>query len=565
MPTTAPAPRQGAQTAEKPRHNYVLDACGYARVSTEEQARNSHALDNQIQRIRELIGPNAPLFVDKASRTSRHRPQYEEMKRRIERGEFRVVVVLRPDRLGHSKAEGCARVYEWLHRKPSVVTKFIDFDLDLTTAAGRLLLKQLISVSEFELHMLSLRIRKNKEVSMKKGEATSHPPFGYARVDRTFVPDHFMRHCFLWQKPERKGEVVDGYSNADLARMMLLAVARTGSYTDAIREMRRFSLTPVQPRRSLARYATDEEGVFRQVWPVFPPAVSTVRRWTFHPAYRGHLFIRRNWDVSRLPGDDAQNKGQITGSRDEYMFRHENRHEPLISEQVYQQLLGVERRHAQAGAAPAAANRRADPFCGLLCCGDCGRKLKYNAVRSRGKGTEEKVYSYYKCPNPQCSGLGLRVATPKLMGMLARRLARIARAVQDGQRPLPEVDLGDQQRIEDIDDLVAKMRKMNDPYFDESISHLLAERRELANEPDDDAAGLCGNGWQMLQQPKARNDADWFVFLSRPDLNLHSFVRRIVVGYEKAEDRPKRAPSRQGGRRSAAQAGNPAILDVEPL
>jgi len=568
MPSTISRHRQASASAKSTVPIYLPYACGYVRVSSAEQARNPRTLPNHIERIQEVIGPDAPVFVDIASRTSKNRPEYEKMKALIDEGEIRHVVVARPDRLGHSKAEGCARVYEWLHRKPSVVTKFLDFDLDLTAPAGRLLLQQLIAVSMFELHMLSLRIRKNKEVLMREGKNFAQPPFGYARQGDKLVIDTYQRHCFLNQAPTgwKPGDPLeDGHSNADLARMLLIAVAETGSYAKALRKMEPYTLTEVSRRASLSRYAMDEENdVYRCVWTTFPPVVSSVRNWCFHPAYRGHVGIRRNWDESRLPGDEAKNRSVINGSRDAYEFFFEDMHEPLIDETTYQQFVALERRHRKSGNPVRTANRQRDPFCGLLVCSDCHLKLKYEGRRSQGKGADEKFYSYYKCQNPNCKSLGLRVATAKLLGMLARRLARIARTVQSGERPVPAPDPVLQGRIEHIDDLVLKMLQMNDPYFDASIEKLLRERRELANEPDEDAEELRGNGWQMLQQSKACSDADWFVFLSRPDLSLHSFLERIIVGYETPEDRPTRAPG-AAGRRTAQQSGNPSILDVVPL
>lgn len=559
MPTSA-------AVAQRPVLSALDAPCGYVRLSHEERTQNPQALANQIERVRAVIGPDAPLYVDIKPRWARVRPEYEKMKAEIEAGNIRTVVVARPDRLGNSKHEGCARVYEWLHRKPSVVTKFLDFDLDLKSPAGRLLLKQLVTISEFELHMLSVRIRANKEVKMRRGQVTTQPPFGYARIGNAFVPDTFQRHCFLSQAPQgwSSGDPVDeGISNAELAQMMLQAVAEHGSYAAAVRQMEPFSLTVVPQRATLSRYAMDEEGIYRCVHPSFPPCVSSVRNWCFHPAYRGHIAIRRNWDASRMPGDDAKNSAQISGSSDDYQFFHENTHEPLIDEDTFKKILAIERRFKLSTNGYQASNRERDPFCGLLSCAECGLKLKIENRKSKGKGTEEKVYSYYRCANPKCTSMGLRVATSKLLGMLARRLARIARDVQAGTRVAPSLDEATLARIEKIDEVVLKMRQMGDPYFDDAIQKALAERRVLAQEPGEDDE-LSGTGWQMLQQPKACNDSDWFVFLSRSDTSLHAFIQKIVVGYATPQDRPTKAPT-GGGRRTAAQAGNPSILDVEPL
>lgn len=553
--------------AQTPVQNAFLDrAIGYARVSSEEQARDSHALQNHIERIRERIGPSAKIFTDVAGRSSTRRPGFQALLDFIEKEDVKYVVAARPDRLGHSKNAGCQCAYEWLRRRNKIVTVFLDFDIDLATPGGRLMLDQLVSVSKFEQNMLSVRIRAHKQVRMKRGESLSQPPFGYARVGGTLVLDTFAAHCFLNQAPVnwKVGDPLDeGITNAGLVKLLLEEVIKTGSYAQAVRNMKRFNLTAVNKRAPLQRYDMDDEGIYRCVWPTFPPCLSSVRNWCFHPAYRGHTGMRRNYNAGILPSEGDYNRAQIYGSDDTYEFFYENTHEPLITEKQYQRILEIERackvRHGAHG-----VRGPRDPFSGLLFCNDCGTRLKFESRRSAGKGAQGKVYSYYKCPNPRCTSLGLRVATADLLGMLARRLARIARAVQSGERVLPAIDEADLTQIEAYDDLIGKMRSMGDTRLDAQIAHLEALRKELAQEPDDDSSGLSGTGWQMLRQPKACNDADWFVFLSRPEVQPSTFVKRIVVGYASDEDRPTQAPSK-GGRRKASQTGRPTILDVEPL
>jgi DNA invertase Pin-like site-specific DNA recombinase len=70
---------------------------GYARVSTREQAQNSHALEQHQARLKE-VGVTE-ILTDVQSGRKAARAQLKKLTKLIEAGEFKEIIVTRIDRL----------------------------------------------------------------------------------------------------------------------------------------------------------------------------------------------------------------------------------------------------------------------------------------------------------------------------------------------------------------------------------------------------------------------------------------------------------------------------------
>ncbi len=115
----------------------------YARVSSREQAINSHALEQQIARL-EKAGVDLVIH-DVQSGKKDNRPGLKRLLAMIERGEVSEVVITRIDRLGRRIPiiRKCVDVFQ----KYEVNLRVLDQDITLGNASGRLMLNFLASVA----------------------------------------------------------------------------------------------------------------------------------------------------------------------------------------------------------------------------------------------------------------------------------------------------------------------------------------------------------------------------------------------------------------------------------
>ena len=123
---------------------------GYARVSSREQAIESHALEQQIARL-EAAGATK-IFKDIQSGSRDDRPELSELMDLVHKGKIDEVIITRIDRLTRSllKLHECIRVY----LETGVNLRILDQQIDLSTPQGKLMASILGSLSEWEIDQL---------------------------------------------------------------------------------------------------------------------------------------------------------------------------------------------------------------------------------------------------------------------------------------------------------------------------------------------------------------------------------------------------------------------------
>ena len=181
MPGTE-ARSAGSRSTEAKRRAH-LPALGYARVATDEQAREGVSLEAQQSRIRayceakdlELVDV---LTDDGISGKTLDRPALRELLQRCERGEVGHVVVVKLDRLTRRTRDLLALVDD-LFLARQIELHSVSESLDTSTPHGRFVLTLFGGLAQMERELIGERTRSALAFKRENGQPTSHPPLGF--------------------------------------------------------------------------------------------------------------------------------------------------------------------------------------------------------------------------------------------------------------------------------------------------------------------------------------------------------------------------------------------------
>jgi DNA invertase Pin-like site-specific DNA recombinase len=158
-------------------------AIGYARVSTDEQAREGVSLEVQRSRIRAYCEAKELELVDMLtddgiSGKTLERPALHELVARCERGEVGNVVVVKLDRLTRRTRDLLALVDDlFLARK--IELHSVSESLDTSTPHGRFVLTLFGGLAQMERELIGERTRSALDYKRQQGQPTNHPPYGF--------------------------------------------------------------------------------------------------------------------------------------------------------------------------------------------------------------------------------------------------------------------------------------------------------------------------------------------------------------------------------------------------
>ncbi len=158
-------------------------AIGYARVSTDEQARDGVSLDQQVSRIRAYATAKGltildVLVDDGVSGKTLDRPGLREIMRLCERGEVAHVIVLKLDRLTRQTRHLLGLVDD-LFLAREIELHSVSESLDTSTPHGRFVLTLFGGLAQMEREQISERTRNAMVYKRQNMQPTSHPPLGF--------------------------------------------------------------------------------------------------------------------------------------------------------------------------------------------------------------------------------------------------------------------------------------------------------------------------------------------------------------------------------------------------
>lgn len=189
---------------------------GYARVSTEEQAMNANALDQQITRL--IDAGATQVIADIASRMDNDRPGLNRLKELINLREIDIILVTRLDRLTASPTlfEQFSECLEKHHVKLSGLDSYIDS----STVQGQVINDIEIAVNRGEVLRLRQRVKRGIEHRRRNKKPNQQAPFGYIVMDDRYCLDTTPFLCLIGEcdSPINEQRTM---SKADIARDLI--------------------------------------------------------------------------------------------------------------------------------------------------------------------------------------------------------------------------------------------------------------------------------------------------------------------------------------------------------
>ena len=156
-------------------------AIGYARVSTDRQADKGVSLEAQQEKIRAMAVVHgadlAEVIVDAESGKTLDRPGMQRLLALVEARALDLVIVAKLDRLTRSVRDLADLLDRFQRRGVGLVS--VAESLDTQSAAGRLVLNIMASVSQWEREAIGERTRDALAHKKANGQRAGNIPYGY--------------------------------------------------------------------------------------------------------------------------------------------------------------------------------------------------------------------------------------------------------------------------------------------------------------------------------------------------------------------------------------------------
>ncbi|MBW4667376.1 MAG: recombinase family protein [Cyanomargarita calcarea GSE-NOS-MK-12-04C] len=323
---------------------------GYARVSTQEQAEEFDALNQQIARLK--TAGATEVFIDIESGRNDGRKQYNELLKLAQQNQVDEIIITRVDRLGRSVITIHKAIEIFV--KHNVNLRVLDAPVDPNSPFGWFSINQMSGLAEFESRLLSQRVKQGNEYFRQQLKFCV-PPFGYAKDKNHRLTPNKNIH----EKSDK--------TYFELAKIII----------DLTLEMRSL--------KDVCNYIyTAYEVVF---------TVAGLRDWVKNLALQGHTayFIKKKKGINREP------------------IINFNTHEALISAatvDAIQHKLSANRKYRSS-----AKSTRGDyPLAGLIKCTHCEAGMYRNFSRHKTRTEYMRCVNYnkpgkYHCENSKCARL----------------------------------------------------------------------------------------------------------------------------------------------------------------
>ena len=166
-----------------PTTQTTIKAVGYTRVSTDKQADHGVSLEAQIEKIRAMaVVQGAELLeviTDAESAKSLDRPGMTRLLAMVDRGEVQTVIITKLDRITRSVVDLGTLLERFKRHDVSLVS--MAESLDTGSAAGRLVMNIMASVSQWEREAIAERTATALQFKKRHHRVFNHTPFGFTR------------------------------------------------------------------------------------------------------------------------------------------------------------------------------------------------------------------------------------------------------------------------------------------------------------------------------------------------------------------------------------------------
>lgn len=148
---------------------------GYARVSTQMQAKDGNSLEAQEQLLRKNGAEE--IYADAFTGTKTHRPELARLLDELQAGDTLVVTKL--DRIARSASQGIELIQSLLDRE--ITVHVLNMGLLDNTPTGKLIRTIMLAFAEFELDMIVERTQEGKAIARKQPDYREGRPRLYGR------------------------------------------------------------------------------------------------------------------------------------------------------------------------------------------------------------------------------------------------------------------------------------------------------------------------------------------------------------------------------------------------
>ncbi|MBD8923579.1 recombinase family protein [bacterium] len=155
----------------------------YTRVSTTDQAREGHSLEEQEKRLRAMCEANNykvfKVYTDAgiSGKSTENRPAYQQMMKDMRKGKFNLIMAFKMDRISRSIVDFETFFNEI--KKYNCGIEFLCEKIDTNGAAGMMFARILGIFAQFERELIKERTLVGVESAVNKGHFGGKPPLGY--------------------------------------------------------------------------------------------------------------------------------------------------------------------------------------------------------------------------------------------------------------------------------------------------------------------------------------------------------------------------------------------------
>lgn len=162
----------------------------YPRVSTEDQSRFGHSLDEQEDKLRKLCDfKDYEIYKvyreEGVSAKNTNRPKFQEMIQDMKDGKINKIIVYKLDRLTRSikDLETICSLLEEYHCSLESVAE----EINTETANGKFFIRMLTILAQLEIERTSERTKFGLTGAVKKGHLSGRPPLVSKNIDEILV------------------------------------------------------------------------------------------------------------------------------------------------------------------------------------------------------------------------------------------------------------------------------------------------------------------------------------------------------------------------------------------
>ena len=180
---------------------------GYARVSTQAQARDGNSLEAQENALRNAGATE--IFADAYTGTKNDRPQLERLLKVLQKDD--ILIVSRLDRMARNLKQGLELIDNLNTR--GVKVNVLNMGLIDDTPTGKLIRNIMLALAEWERDLIVERTKEGKEIARQNPSYRDGRPKKYKREQREHALELLRDHSY------KQVEQLTGISTSTLQRI----------------------------------------------------------------------------------------------------------------------------------------------------------------------------------------------------------------------------------------------------------------------------------------------------------------------------------------------------------